>query len=149
MRQLTLTHEQDPKVLELILELGEATHSLLGVGNPPFSGWKPWSQVGGADPNSYCFKPPKQALKITAWWSHFTHIIRESQWCHPKADYTRGNILSNFTWQFFMGHVAWSLSHWEWETDFYRDILDRLWALCLTWLPVDGNIIQSCLATLL
>ncbi len=68
MLQLTLTFKQDPKVLELIieLELGEATHSLLGVGNPPFSGRKPWSQVGDADPHSYCFKPPKQALKITA-----------------------------------------------------------------------------------
>ncbi len=38
-------------------------------------------------------------------------------------------------------------SHWEWVTNL--DILNHSWALCLTWLPVDGNISQSCPAILL
>ncbi len=51
-----------------------------------------------------------------------------------KADDTQGNFLSN---------VAWGLFHLEWATHFYLDNLDQSWALCLTWLPIDGNISQK------
>ncbi len=48
----------------------------------------------------------------------------------------------------FLSNVAWALSNWEWGTNFYLDTLDRSWALCLSWLPVDRNIDQSCFAKL-
>ncbi len=69
--------------------------------------------------------------------------------CKPVLDYCllhsckRGNFLSNFAWQLFLSNVAWALFHWEWVINFYLDILDRLWALCLTWMPVDSNIAQK------
>ncbi len=50
---------------------------------------------------------------------------------------------------FFLSNVSWSLFHREWVTNIYLDILDRLSALCLTWLPIGCNTAQSCLATLL
>ncbi len=59
------------------------------------------------------------------------------------ADDTRGNFLNNFAGQFFLSNVAWALSHWEWVTNFDLDNLDWSWALCLNWLPVDGNIDQK------
>ncbi len=40
-------------------------------------------------------------------------------------------FLSNFA---FFSNVAWAISHREWVTYFYLDILDKPWALCLTWL---------------
>lgn len=42
-----------------------------------------------------------------------------------------GNFLSNFAGQPCC------------LTDFYQDILDWSWALCLTWMPNDGNIAQK------
>ncbi len=66
-----------------------------------------------------------------------------------KADDIQGNILSNFARQPFLSNVTCALARREWVKKINLDNLDQSWALSLTWLPVDGNINQSCLATLL
>ncbi len=43
----------------------------------------------------------------------------------------------------FLNNVAWGLFYWQWVTHFSLDTLDWLWVLCLTWLPVEGNIAQK------
>ncbi len=57
------------------------------------------------------------------------------------ADYTWGNFRAILLGNFFEQCFFWALSHREWVTHFYLDILDRPWALCLAWLPVDGKIV--------
>ncbi len=43
----------------------------------------------------------------------------------------------------FLSIIVLAFSHRELAINFYLDSLERSWALCLTWLPIDGNIAQK------
>ncbi len=77
------------------------------------------------------------------WLFLFLTCLKDVVSMNYVADDTQGNFLSNFARQIFLSNVVWALFHWEWLTSFYLDTLDWLWALCLTWLPVDGNIAEK------
>jgi len=68
--------------------------------------------------------------------------IRQAKQTNIQYD-TQSNVLSNVAGQSCRVIVAWALSHWKWAIHFYPDNLDRSWALCLIWLPFDGNIPQK------
>ncbi len=79
----------------------------------------------------------KQDIAIKIWNNHSNEMLR--LWI------LRLMIHGATFWAVLHRHFP----HWEWVTNFYLDTLDWSWALCLTWLPADGNINQSCPATLL
>ncbi len=67
---------------------------------------------------------------------------------YSKADVTQGHFLSNFGKQLSLSNAAWALSL-RMDNKFLPGHFKSVMALCLTWLPVDGNIDQSCPAKLL
>ncbi len=75
----------------------------------------------------------------TTWGWIINDRIFVLGWNYPfKGDDTQGNFLSivvlAFSHRELISHCA---------IHFYLDTLDRPWALCLTWLPIDGNIAQK------
>ncbi len=88
-------------------------------------------------PDPYCM--PCQMIQAI--------ISRKNQFLkkqiNSKADDTWGNFLSNYAEQRLMSNVAWALFNWEWVSNFYLDILDQSFALCLTWWCIYSNISQK------
>ncbi len=48
-------------------------------------------------------------------------------------------LQGNFFWAMFLGHFPTENG----QQNLYLDTLDQSWTLCLTWVPVDGNIAQK------